>query len=96
MNKLRESARGEECTFQIFPHCNQNNETVVLCHISCEDKGMGIKSPDWWSGYGCSDCHDIIDHRRITNLPESAIIQAIMRGVYRTHKRLIEKGLMQV
>ena len=96
-NKFTRSARGEECTFRIFPYCNQNHETTVLCHINCEDKGMGIKSPDWWAAYGCSDCHDIIDGRRRAGLPANLNIEdAILGAIYRTQKRMIEKGLIKL
>jgi len=95
--KLTKSARGEECTLRLYPYCNGNTETTVLAHINCDDKGMGIKSPDWWSCYSCSDCHDIIDGRRRADLPAHLdISEAILDGIYRTHKRMIEKGLIQI
>ena len=94
--KHTDSAKGEECALQIFPYCNHNPETTVTCHINCEDKGWALKSPDWWSVYGCSDCHDIIDGRRKTDLSKAIINDCIMRGLYRTIKRKIEKGLINV
>tara|TARA_R110002126_G_C10379499_1_gene494118 strand:- start:842 stop:1144 length:303 start_codon:yes stop_codon:yes gene_type:complete len=96
-NKFTKSARGEDCTFRLFPYCNQNPETTVLCHINCDDKGMGIKSPDWWAAYGCSDCHDIIDDRRRIAWPvEFDLSKTSLDAIYRTHKRMIEKGLIKV
>jgi hypothetical protein len=44
--KLTKAARGEECTLQIHPYCNDNPETVVYCHLPSPDKGMALKSPD--------------------------------------------------
>ena len=97
MSKIRKSAKGEECTIQIHPYCNGNPETTVLCHAPCEDKGMGTKSPDFWAAYGCSTCHDIVDGRFRVNDPHSlGIFQCLMRGVFRTQKILIQKGLMNV
>lgn len=94
MSKIRKSARGQDCTIQIHPYCNQNPETTVLCHAPSEDKGWGIKSPDWWAAYGCSTCHDIIDGRMKTELSQDEIYRCHMRGVFRTQKILIEKGLI--
>ena len=95
MSKLTEGARGEDCTLHIYPYCNGNNETVVTCHINCEDKGWSLKSPDFWSVYGCSDCHDVIDGRKKTDLSKDVINDCIMRALYRTMKRRIEQGLIE-
>ena len=97
MSKLRKSARGEECTLQIYPYCNGNPETVVLCHLP-SDSGMGQKSPDWWAVYGCSSCHDVIDGRSKVFIDDdiSAIKSCIRRGHYRTLQRMIEKGLITI
>lgn len=96
MSKLRKSARGEECTIQLFPYCNQNTETTVLCHAPSEHKGFAIKSPDWWAAYGCSNCHDIVDGRRRVDIPADEIYRCFMRGVFRTIQKQIEKGLVVI
>ena len=97
MSKITKSAQGEECTLRLFPHCNDNPETTVYCHIYCEDKGMSKKSPDFWGVYGCSTCHGIIDgHIKADDVSAEDIYQSILRGLYLTHKKLIEKGLMIV
>lgn len=95
-NKFTKSARGENCTLTIYPYCNANPETTVLAHINCEDKGVGIKSPDFYGVFSCSDCHDIIDGRRHVDLSEIEVIKCIQRGLYRTWKRWIETGLIKV
>ena len=95
-NKFTKSARGEDCTLRLYPFCNSNPETTVLAHINCDDKGMGFKSPDWWSCYACSDCHDVIDGRRPMGVHEIVIDRCVMDAIYRTHKRMIEKGLIKV
>lgn len=92
MSKLTESARGQECTIQIHPYCSMNPETTVLCHAPSEDKGMGIKSPDWWGADGCSVCHDIVDGRMKVDIPKSDIYECHIRGVFRTIKRRLEQG----
>ncbi len=96
--KLRDSAKLEDCTLQIFPYCNQNNETVVLCHLP-SGSGWGQKSPDWFAVYGCSSCHDIIDGRRGTDISVihlSAIEAAKQSALFRTWERMIEKGLIKI
>lgn len=96
MSKLRKSARGEDCTLQLFPYCNQNPETTVLCHLPSEQKGMAIKSPDWWGVYGCSACHDILDGRRKEkSLPPYELLQCTLWALYRTQKRMREKGIIE-
>ena len=97
--KLRESARGEDCTLQIFPYCNQNPETVVLCHLPSHS-GMGQKSPDWFAVYGCSSCHDIIDGRyprdKLYKTIREDIDEFCQMALFRTWERMIEKGLIKI
>ena len=95
-SKLTKAAKGQECTIQIYPFCNGDPETTVFCHAPSEDKGMGIKSPDWWGADGCSDCHDIVDRRRIVSLSGNQIRNCFHRGIYRTIKRRIEQGLINI
>lgn len=95
--KIRQSARGQECTLRLFPHCNQRAETVVLCHAPSESSGWAMKSPDHWAAYGCSDCHDIMDGRRHEeDVSELDKLKAWLRGVYLTQQALINEGLMKV
>jgi hypothetical protein len=96
-SKLTKAARGQECTVQLFPYCNGNTETTVLAHANSEDKGMGIKSPDWWGADCCSACHDILDSRNsVPDVSDSEIFRCHMRGIYRTIKRRIEQGLIKI
>lgn len=94
--KLRDSARGEDCTLQIHPYCNGNPETVVLCHLP-SGSGMGQKSPDWFAVYGCSSCHDIIDKRKtLTDDSDEFIEKYKSAALFRTWERMIEKGLIKI
>ena len=95
-SKLTKAARGQDCTIQLHPYCNENPETVVFCHAPSEDKGMGIKSPDWWGAFGCSACHDVVDGRMRTDIPADDVDRSFMRGVYRTLKIQIEQGLIKI
>ncbi len=95
-SKLTEAAKGQECTIQLFPYCNFNPETTVFAHAPSEDKGMARKSPDWWGADSCSTCHDIVDGRKRTDIPEHEIQACHIRGVFRTIKRRIEQGLIKI
>jgi hypothetical protein len=94
--KIRESARGEDCSLMIFPYCNQNNETTVYAHINSDSKGMGIKSSDLHGCYACSVCHDIIDGRLNVELDKCEVLKCMIRGIQRTTLKLYEKGLLVV
>lgn len=96
MSKLRKAARGRQCTIQIHPYCSMDDETTVLCHAPCEDKGWSTKSPDWWGADGCNICHDIVDGRMKVELSQEEIKECFVRGIYRTIKRRIEQGLISV
>lgn len=61
MSKITRSARMEDCTFRIPGVCNRDPETTVWCHAPHPKKGMGIKGPDSWGAYGCSNCHAVMD-----------------------------------
>mgnify|MGYP000035208037 FL=1 len=93
---IRKSARDEMCTLQIFPHCNNNTETTVLCHLNSSRKGMALKSLDYFAVYGCSDCHNVIDGRVKTNLTKEDLLQCQFRALERTWNILVEKGLITV
>ncbi|WP_210255108.1 nuclease domain-containing protein [Ochrobactrum sp. MC-1LL] len=45
--KLRKSAKGQPCSFQIPGICNHDADTTVLCHAPSEVKGMGNKGHDF-------------------------------------------------
>jgi hypothetical protein len=89
MSKLRNSARGKDCTLRL-DCCNQNPETTVLCHIPSNSHGMSFKSPDWWAVYGCSSCHDAIDGR--ANFYWSDY--DLLRALHETQKQMIAEGLI--
>lgn len=95
-SKLTKAARGQGCTVQLHPYCNGNPETTVLAHIGSERKGMGIKSPDYFGVFACSDCHDIIDKRRRVDIPEEEILKCTLRGLYRTLSIQIEMGNIKI
>jgi len=96
MSKLRESARGETCTFQIPGVCNHDPATVVLCHGPHPDKGMAHKGPDSWSAYGCWPCHEMMDGRRPWIYQDEAYSRVVVwfEAIRETQRRMIAKGLL--
>lgn len=95
MSKLTKAAKGKECYIRIYPHCNCNPETTVFCHAPSVDKGMSIKSPDWWGSFGCSTCHAIVDGSIKVDLPKAEINACLHRGIYLTQKWFFENGLLR-
>lgn len=96
-NKLRESARGEDCTFNAPGVCNHNPETTVLAHLPDESHGMSRKSDDISSAYVCSNCHDLIDGRAYRKvMDEMNFYWYLKRAMVRTWRRMIEKGLIKI
>lgn len=91
--KLRNSAKGQDCTFAIPGVCTHDRETVVLCHIRDEAKGLGNKANDWSAAFGCSACHDAIDQHRMPRADELAYS---LRAMQRTHAIWQSKGLMVI
>lgn len=90
--KLRESARGQDCTLRIPGICNFNPETTVLAHLPCGMKGVGMKSPDMMAVFACSCCHAFIDGHRFGELTAKHILISLAE----TQVYWIEKGLITV
>ena len=94
--KYRKAARGQDCTFNIPGVCNYDNDTVVLCHLDSETKGMGMKANDISSADGCSACHDVIDSRVPCNFNPDELEGEKLRALEETQGKLFEKGLLNV
>ena len=99
VNKFRESARGETCAFRIPDVCNHNPETTVLCHAPYPTR-FGSRKSDWWSSYGCSDCHDFLDGRDNKAFNWAGMLTGMaeywMPAIQETQQKFIDKGLMVV
>lgn len=91
--KLRNSAKGEACTFAIPGVCKHASETVVLCHIRDDAKGLANKANDFSAAFGCHACHDAIDQHRLSRADELAYS---LRAMQRTLAIWVEKGLVIV
>ena len=91
--KLRNSAKGQPCMFQIPGICQPNNETVCLCHLPSDIKGMGNKSDDFHAAFGCYSCHQAIDLHRLSREDE---LYFSMRALQRTMRNWVSRGLVVV
>lgn len=91
--KLRNSAKGQPCSFQIPGVCNHNQETTVLCHAPSDVKGMGNKSDDFHAAFGCASCHEALDQHRLEKWEEYFFW---LRGIQRTQAYWQSKGLLMV
>lgn len=92
---LRDSASGEICTLQIAGVCNGRTDTTVLCHLPfIVPAGMGQKTIDLCSCYGCSECHSCIDGRAGPDLPITEKLYYATRALVRTLTLMVEKGLI--
>ena len=94
MGKITRFARMQSCTLRL-PNCRNERETVVFAHAPSIDKGMGIKSPDWWGAFTCYHCHTIADGSKRFDAEYVNIFESRwLAGIYETQKALIEEGLM--
>ncbi len=88
--KLRDSARGQECTMRVPGACNHNPDTVVLCHVSTKrSAAMSGKNHDNFSFYGCSNCHAWQEANRYKD-PMCA--QYVLEAMDETNQRMKEQG----
>lgn len=92
-SKLRNSARGQPCAFQIPGICNHDASTTVLCHLPSEVKGAATKSDDFFAVFGCANCHEVIDNHRLSR-EESLYFQ--LRALARTWRFWVTAGLIFV
>ena len=60
---LRDSARGQPCTFRIPGVCNGNPETSVFCHDRRGLLGKSLRPDDTNGAIGCFACHNVMDGR---------------------------------
>ena len=98
-NKYTRSARGQECQIRIPGVCNYNPETTVLAHLN--GAGIGMKHPDIFGSYACSDCHDVVDARKViftdkTELTHDDIKLMHLEGVIRTQRIMIDSGVLKL
>ena len=93
--KVRNSARGEDCTLRFYQVCNHNPETVVYAHVGGAG-GVGMKCGDNMGVYACESCHSLIDGRIKHPEGNYDFSSDILRALEETQQKLIDKGLMVI
>jgi len=94
MSKLRKSARGQDCQVRLPNVCNFSPETTVLAHLS--GGGIGGKKSDIHGSFCCSNCHDAIDGRIMTEHSYDYLQLAHREGVERTQDVWLGMGLIRI
>lgn len=89
--KLRDSARGRSCTLRL-PGCGHEDGTVVLAHLPCGQKGMGMKSPDQMAVFACYSCHAQLDGASRWDIHARDYLRALAE----TQAAWIREGLMTI
>ncbi len=88
---LRKYAKGKPCMIRIVGLCNQNPETVVLCHLRMAGiTGTAQKSADVLGAWGCSDCHSYCE----AHYGDRAR-RAFFEGIMRTQYQLIKDDILK-
>ena len=88
--KILAAANGEACTL-----CGcENDGTVVFCHLNVlwAGKGLRQKADDIAGFFGCYECHEAYD--RMEDAKCGYADWEIMRAMYRTWRRLWERGII--
>lgn len=100
MSRIREYARGQDCTIRLPHVCNWNPETTVLCHANTHraGKGKSLKARDYLGAFGCSSCHAVLDGNtnRPRELTKDEVELAFWHGVAETQIKLEAAGLLIV
>jgi hypothetical protein len=95
MKDLRKLARGRDCQLRLPGICNWNPETTVLCHIRrAGNAGVGQKPIHLCAVIACSDCHDVLDRRRKSDLSNAELDEYTLDALCRTLGIWAREGLV--
>lgn len=93
---VMEAARDEACTVNIAGVCNHNPQTTVAAHLPDGSGGSSRLAGPLSIAFACSDCHDVIDGRRMVQMDPGDRAFYLRRAQNRTLNRLIDKGVVKV
>lgn len=94
--KLRNSARGQECTLRLPGICCGDPATTVLAHLPFGGRGISRKAGDTHAVYSCAACHDHLDGRTKARISREELYECCLRGLAETHQRMVDEGLISV
>lgn len=94
-NKLRKSAKGQECQVRLPGVCSWDDSQTVLAHVG-KDSGMGMKASDIEATFACGNCHAVMDGQVNHNFERDFVRLAMLEGAERTRAIWVEQGLIQV
>jgi hypothetical protein len=97
IKKIRDAAKGESCTLNVWGACNGNPETTVWAHSPFADdgKGMSQKADDIFGCFACSDCHDVLDGRQHPACSGWDRYTEFTRAMKKSWRRLIERKILK-
>lgn len=105
-DRITQLAKGAPCTIRISSmvpgHRCASDETSVFCHFGGVTKGMGSKVSDLDGGFGCINCHDIVDGRDRSKMDyllaryPAAIEARLRQSVSETLAMLVDAGVVVV
>ena len=94
--KILASAKGEQCTIQYGWCCDPETVRFIHSNESEDGKGRGIKAEDIYGAYACHVCDQWLDSPSENGQQADLKYYYFHRGMKRTWKRLIEKGLIKI
>lgn len=95
--KIRDSARGEQCTVRIIGACTGNPEATIWSHapLGAAGKGRSIKALDICGAYACTACDAVLDGQ--APIPPGQTRESVQLDWFMGHMRslviLRQKGL---
>ena len=98
-NKLRNSARGQECTMRIPTVCTGDPATTVWAHsnLGIHGKGKGIKATDVMGAYMCFACHAAYDGRiKCIHIEPETMDLMFYQAMALSLLKLIDQGIINV
>ncbi len=93
--KLRDSARGQDCTVNIRGVCNHRSDTVILAHSPFDKTGIGTKPHDFLACFACSACHDALHGNVKPDIPRDELYEYFHEAMKLTWEYWIEAGLLK-
>lgn len=95
--KIRDSARGEECTVRIVGVCTFDPEKTIWSHAPLKAAGKGgqIKALDLCGAYCCTACDAVVDGQlKVPGVSRAQALEDWFMGHMRSLVRLRQKGLV--